>query len=66
MNNPLKDERYKVAKEFTGHYQEAEGLKTGQRYVSRFCGEYIDASKTENEAWITCIIHDDERTIKIL
>jgi hypothetical protein len=67
MKNPLKDSRYSVRIEFTGAFTPApKGLKTGQRYVSRFCGEYIGFSETENDAWLKCIFHDDERTFQML
>lgn len=66
MKNPLKDSRYQVAKEFTGAHKPAKGLQTGERYVARFCGDFIAARETETEAWAECVIHDDSRTTNIL
>jgi hypothetical protein len=69
MRNPLKDPRYSVRAEFTGHHHHGtipRGLKQGQQFVARFCGDWIGAHDIETSAWALCVIHDDERTIKIL
>ena len=54
----IQDSRYTVNLEYCGYSQ--------KMYVSRFCGEFIKSDKTEKEAILTCIFHQDERTIKIL
>ena len=54
----IKDCRYSINLEYCGYSQ--------KMYVSRFCGDFINADKTEKEAILTCIFHQDERTIKIL
>jgi hypothetical protein len=62
MKNPLKDSRYSVRIEYTGAFTPApKGLKTGQRYVSRFCGDYIGFSETEKQAWEKCVAHNIDR-----
>lgn len=68
MNNPSKDERYTVSKEYTGEFHQSpiKGLKQGQMYVARFCGDWIGCDLTENLAWLMCIYYDDERNFKIL
>ena len=62
MNTNLKkiiqDARYTINLEYSGYLQ--------KMYVSRFCGEFIKSDKTEKEAILTCIFHQDERTIKLL
>lgn len=54
----IKDFRYSINLEYCGYSQ--------KMYVSRFCGDFIKSDKTEKEAILTCIFHQDERTIKIL
>ena len=69
MKNPLKDNRYSVTAEFTGYHHKGEiphGLKQGQQYVARFCGERIGSHDMETNAWTLCVTHDDERTVKLL
>ena len=66
MSNKIKDDRYSVNIEFTGNFKHIKGLKDGQMYVARFCGEYIGSDETETKAWLTCIFHDDGRNLNIL
>jgi hypothetical protein len=67
MRNPLKDDRYQVKVECTGAFTPApKGLRSGERYVARFCGDYLGMAETENRAWLLCIFHDDERNFKML
>ena len=54
----IQDDRYTISLEYSGYSQ--------KMYVSRFCGDFIKSDKTENEAILTCIFHQDGRTTKIL
>ena len=54
----IKDSRYSIDLEYCCCSQ--------KMYVSRFCGNFIKADKTKNDAILTCIFHQDERTLKIL
>lgn len=54
----IQDNRYSIDLEYCGYSQ--------KMYVSRFCGDFINADKTEKDAILKCIFHQDERTIKIL
>ena len=54
----IQDCQYSINLEYCGYSQ--------KMYVSRFCGEFIKSDKTEKDAILTCIFHQDERTIKIL
>lgn len=61
------DKRYTVSLEFTGEYKTKPiGAIQGQMYVSRFCGDFIGSSISKKDAELTCIFHDDEKTINIL
>ena len=54
----IQDSRYSINLEYCGYSQ--------KNVVSRFCGKFIKSDKTEKDAILTCIFHQDERTIKIL
>jgi len=58
MKNLIKDERYSVNKEWCGHSK--------QKFVARFCGDWIGKAETKNKAWLLCIYHDDDRNLKLL
>lgn len=54
------DTRYTVRPEYTGH-------QSGKpQQVARFCGEWIGSDETVKGAELLCIIHDDERNLKLL
>ena len=54
----IQDSRYSINLEYCGCSQ--------KMYVSRFCGDFINSDKTEKDAILTCIFHQDECTTKIL
>ena len=54
----IKDSRYSINLEYCGCSK--------KMYVSRFCGDFINADKTEKDSILSCIFHQDERTIKLL
>lgn len=47
----MSDGRYHVGLEFTGAFEPAPGLAPGQRWVFRFCGEWVGSATTEAQAW---------------
>ena len=66
MTSYFKNKGYSVNVEFTGDYETIKGLKAGQRYVARFCGEFIGSETTKIKSELLCLFHDDDKTINIL
>lgn len=58
LQKVIEDPRYTIALEYTG--------KATPVYVIRFCGSFVSADSTEAKAVLSAIIHQDERTLKIL
>ena len=58
LQKTIQDNRYSINLEYCGYSQ--------KMYVSRFCGDFIRADKTEKNAILACIFHQDERTTKLL
>lgn len=56
----IPDARYSVAVEFSGAQGKARGLKPGQSWVARFCGEFIASHATRREAVQACAARSDE------
>ena len=54
----LNDERYQLNLEWCGYAK--------QRYVLRFCGEWLGSYETKKEGMLQAIFHDDERNYKLL
>lgn len=57
----MSDGRYHVGLEFTGAFEPAPDLAPGQRWVFRFCGEWIGSATTEAEAWAIAKIWKKEK-----
>jgi len=68
MTNYFKNKGYSVQKEFTGSYHKetVKGLKQGQNFVARFCGDWIGSDTTKKAAEMLCLFDDDKKTINIL
>jgi len=58
LSKHLKDQGYTLEKEYCGYPE--------KRYVLRFMGEFVASALDKKELVLTAILHDDERTIKIL
>jgi hypothetical protein len=58
LQRTIQDRRYTIAKEFTG--------KEDPQFVIRFCGSFVSADPTENEAILSAIIHQGERGLRLL
>lgn len=59
------DPRYSVRKEFTGAYEPAAGLLTGQRWVARFEGDYIGSGTSKPEALAAVAAHQTRTTARM-
>jgi hypothetical protein len=55
------DARYTVRKEFTGDYHDHAGLMAGQMWVVRFCGEFLAAKASKQEATQVVAAHQSQR-----
>lgn len=55
------DERYSVCKEFTGDYEQVHGLMVGQRWVVRFCGEFVAATTSKQAGLQRVAAHQSDR-----
>lgn len=57
IKKQLNDNRYSVNIEYNGfnHKEPIKGLKQGQQYVARFCGEYLSGHNSERYANWTCV-----------
>lgn len=52
------EQGYTLEKEYCGYPE--------KRYVLRFMGEFVASALEKKELMLTAILHDDERTTKIL
>lgn len=61
MTRLLGDARYTVRKEFTGDADKRPGLMLGQRWVVRFCGEWVQTVEDKAEGLQVVAAHQSSR-----
>lgn len=44
------DSRHSIAREFTGTFQSTPNLRPGERWVFRFCGDFVSCHTSKAEA----------------
>lgn len=58
LQKSLPDLRYTVALEYTGQYRNG---AAGKQHVTRFCGEFVVGSDTQQQAIEAAHSHSEER-----
>lgn len=59
------DARYSVAVEYGGHFPTIPGMRAGQVFVTRFCGERIGKGITREDAERVAVQHADARRVRM-
>ncbi len=64
MKSTIDDARYTVAREYTGQTPQISGLRVGERWVARFCGDWIGAADSRPDARALADTHYDDRMVQ--
>ncbi len=64
MKSTIDDNRYTVAREYIGAPEEVAGLRTGERWVARFCGDWVGSAESRPAARALADTHYDDRTVQ--